>query len=94
MAVGRVPQDGEAGPDLRDRDDLDALRGHGVDGHARGAEAAVEQDLDEAAAEGVAHDDRRALQLAYDTLVVLHDCGDRQRLDRGGVLVQCLYLYL
>src|SRR5829696_8869712 len=94
VAVGGVPQHGEGSPDLRDWNDLDALRWHGVYSHPGGAVTVVEQDLGEQTAEGVAHDDRRALQLAYDTLVVLHDCGDRQRLDRGGVLVQRLYLYL
>src|SRR3712207_6725170 len=67
---------------------------HGVYSHPGGTVTVVEQDLGEQAAEGVTHDDRWALQLAYDTLVVLHDCGDRQRLDRGGILVQGLYLYL
>src|SRR3712207_5888105 len=94
VAVGGVPQHGEASPDLRDWNDLDALGGHGVYRYARCTVPVVEQDLHEQATEGVAHDNRRALQLAYDTLVVLHDCGDRQRLDRGGVLVQRLYLYL
>src|SRR5215218_8719890 len=94
VAVGGVPQHGEASPDLRDWNDLDALGWHGVYSHPGGAVTVVKQDLGEQAAEGVAHDDRRALQLAYDTLVVLHDCGDRQRLDRGGILVERLYLYL
>src|SRR5215212_8351139 len=94
VAVGGVPQHGEASPDLRDWNDLDALGWHGVYSHPGGAVTVVKQDLGEQATEGVAHDDRRALQLAYDTLVVLHDCRDRQRLDRGGVLVQRLYLYL
>src|SRR3712207_1316938 len=94
VAVGGVAQHGEASPDLRDRNDFDALGGQGVYSHARRTVPVVEQDLHEQATEGVAHDDRRALQLAYDTLVVLHDCGDRQRLDRGGVLVERLYLYL
>src|SRR3712207_2655029 len=93
-AVGGVPQHGKASPDLRDWNDLDALGWHGVYSHARRTVPVVEQDLHEQATEGVAHDNRRALQLAYDTLVVLHDRGDRQRLDRGGVLVQRLYLYL
>src|SRR3712207_1572130 len=94
VAVGGVPQHGEGSPDLRDWNDLDALGWHRVYRHAGRTVPVVEQDLREQATEGVAHDDRRALQLAYDTLVVLDDCGDRQRLDRGGVLVQRLYLYL
>jgi hypothetical protein len=52
----------------------------------------VEQDLRKQAAHRVAHDDRRALQLAYDALQVLDDGGNRQRLDRGGILAQRLYL--
>src|SRR3712207_4343384 len=94
VAVGGVPQHGEASPDLRDWNDLDALGWHGVYSHPGGAVPVVEQDLHEQATEGVAHEERRALQRAYDTLVVLHDCGDRQRLDRGGVLVERLYLDL
>jgi len=42
----------------------------------------------------VAHDDRRAIKLAYDTLEVLDDGGDGQRLYRGGVLAQRLDLDL
>src|SRR3712207_2747073 len=94
VAVGGVLEDREGRPDLRDWNDLDALGGHGVYRHPGGAVTVVEQDLGEQATEGVAHDDRRALQLAYDTPVMLHDCGDRQPLDRGGVLVERLYLYL
>src|SRR3712207_5158829 len=94
VAVCGGPQHGEGRSDLRDLNDLDALGWHGVYSHPGGAVTVVEQDLGEQATEGVAHDDRRALQLAYNTLVVLHDCGDRQRLDRGRVLVQRLYLYL
>src|SRR5215204_5472557 len=94
VTVGGVTQHGEAGPDLRDWNDLDALGRHRIDRHPGDAVTVVEQDLHEQATEGVAHDDRRALELSYDTLVVLHDCGDRQRLDRGGVLVQRLYLCL
>src|SRR5215211_5423317 len=63
VAVGGVPQHGEASPDLRDWNDLDALGGHGVYRHARCTVPVVEQDLGEQAAEGVAHDDRRALEL-------------------------------
>src|SRR3712207_1037393 len=94
VAVGGVAQHGEASPDLRDRNDFDALGGHGVYRHARRTVPVVEQDLHEQATEGVAHEDRRALQRAYDALVVLHDGGDRQRLDRGGVLVERLDLDL
>src|SRR3712207_2455352 len=94
VAVGGVPQHGEGSPDLRDRNDLDALGWHGVYGHPGGTVPVVEQDLGEQAAEGVAHDDRRPVEFSDDTLVVLHDRGDRQLLDRRGILVQRLYLYL
>src|SRR5918994_6964581 len=94
VAVGGVPQHGEGSPDLRDWNDLDALGRHGVYRHPGGAVPVVEQDLGEQATEGVAHDDRRALELLDDALVVLHDCGDRQRLYRRGILVERLYLYL
>src|ERR671914_2990270 len=94
VTVGGVPQHWEGSPDLRDWNDLDALGWHGVYRHPGGAVPVVEQDLGEQTAEGVAHDDRRAVEFSDDTLVVLHDCGDRQRLDRGGVLVQRLYLCL
>src|SRR3712207_9033790 len=94
VAVGGVLQDGEASPDLRDWNDLDALGWHGVYSHPGGAVTVVEQDLGEQATEGVAHDDRRAPHLASNTLVGRHDCGDRQRLPPVGVLVYRLYLYL
>jgi len=54
----------------------------------------VEQDLGQRTAEGVAHEDGRLLQLAYDALEVLDYGGDGQRLDGRGVLAQCLHLYL
>jgi len=41
----------------------------------------------------VAHEDRWFVELADDVLEVLDDGGDRQRLDRGGVLAQRLDLY-
>src|ERR671920_1184965 len=54
----------------------------------------VEQDLGEGAPEGVAHDDRGAIQLSYDAFEMLDDGGDPQGLDRGWVLAQGLDLYL
>jgi hypothetical protein len=41
VAVGGILQHREARLDLRRRDDLDALGRHGVDRHARGAEALI-----------------------------------------------------
>jgi hypothetical protein len=54
----------------------------------------VEKDLDDQSAEGVAHDDRGLVELADDTFVALDDSGDRQRLDRAGIGVECLDLDL
>jgi hypothetical protein len=87
-----VTQDREEGPDLRDRHDLDALCWHGVYRHARRTVAMVEQYLGKQAARRVSQDDRGALQLVDDALVMLDDGRDGQRLDRGGVLVQRLDL--
>src|ERR671920_1899332 len=54
----------------------------------------VEQDLGEGAPEGVAHDDRGAIQLSYDAFEMLDYGGNGQGLDRGWVLAQGLDLYL
>src|SRR5918994_4166272 len=43
VAVGGVPQEREERPDLRDGGDPDALRGHGVYGHACGAVTVVDR---------------------------------------------------
>src|SRR5215217_7970443 len=94
VAVGGVPQHGEASPDLRDWNDLYALGWYGVYSHPGGAVTVVEQDLGEHTAEGVAHENRRLVELSDDALVVLDYGGDRKRLDRRGVLVERLYLYL
>src|SRR5919112_4573045 len=81
VAVGRGPKHGEGGPYLRDRHHPDALGRHRVYGHACGPLAVVEQDLGERPTEGVAHDDRGAIQLAYEAFEVLDDGGDGQGLD-------------
>src|ERR671920_2122378 len=94
VAVGGVPKHGEGGPYLRDRHHPYTLGGHRVYGHADGPVAVVEQDLGERPTEGVAHDDRGAVELAYDAFEMLGYCGDPQGLDGGWVLAQGLDLYL
>jgi len=71
-----------SGFDRRQRQVADSLDRCGGDPDAGGTEPAVEQDLHERAAEGVAHDDRRALQPADDAVVVIDDPGDIELRDR------------
>jgi hypothetical protein len=59
VAVGRVLEDWERRLDLRQREGADALGRSGVDGHARGTEAVVEEDLHESPAGEVADQDGR-----------------------------------
>ena len=54
----------------------------------------VEEDLDDQAAEGVAHEDRRLVELSDDVLVTLDDGWNGQRLDRAGIGVERLDLAL
>src|SRR5919112_1656068 len=89
-----VPKHGEGGPYLRDRHHPHALGRHRVYGDSCGPVAVVEQDLGERPTEGVAHDDRGAVELAYDAFEMLGYCGDPQGLDGGWVLAQGLDLYL
>src|SRR5215218_8099942 len=84
MAVCGVPQYGEGGPGLRQR----------YVAHARWPVSVVEQNLDDQAPHRVAHENRRLVELSDDAFVVLDYGGDRKRLDRGGILVERLYLYL
>src|SRR5919107_2141029 len=93
-SVGGVPKHGEGGPYLRDRHHPYTLGRHRVYCHADGPVAVVEQDLGERPTEGVAHDDRGAIQLSYDAFEVLDDGGGGPGLDGGGVLAQGLDLYL
>src|SRR5919107_765497 len=93
-SVGGVPKHGEGGPYLRDRHHPYTLGRHRVYCHADGPVAVVEQDLGERPTEGVAHDDRGAIQLSYDAFEMLDYGGDGQGLDRGWVLAQGLDLYL
>src|SRR5215218_6077439 len=84
MAVCGVPQYGEGGPGLRQR----------YVAHARWPVSVVEQNLDDQAPHRVAHENRRLVELSDDAFVVLDYGGDRKRLDRRGVLVERLDLYL
>src|ERR687889_2133575 len=93
-SVGGVPKHGEGGPYLRYGHHPHALGGHRVYGDSCGPVAVVEQDLGERPTEGVAHDDRGAIQLAYDAFEVLDYGGDGQGLYRRGIIAQGLYLYL
>ena len=61
----------------------------GVDAHAGGTQAAVEQQLDEGAAQRVAHDDRRTFQAADDAFVVVEDLGDVWRAIGDGSRRSC-----
>src|SRR5215211_9407287 len=94
MAVCGVPQYGEGGPGLRQRYVAHALWGHRVYGHTRCPVSVVEQNLDDQAPHRVAHENRRLVELSDDAFVVLDYGGDRKRLDRRGVLVERLDLYL
>jgi hypothetical protein len=80
-AVGLVAQHRPRRPERGQGQPQHPLRLAGVDGHARGAQPAVEQELGEQAAERVPHDDRRA----DDAVVVVHDLGDAQPLQRRQV---------
>src|SRR5215213_71331 len=94
MAVCGVPQYGEGGPGLRQRYVAHALWRHRVYGHTRCPVSVVEQNLDDQAPHRVAHENRRLVELSDDAFVVLDYGGDRKRLDRRGVLVERLDLYL
>src|SRR5215212_3521839 len=94
VAVGGVPQDGEDGPGLRQRCAAHAFWGRRVYGHTCCPIAVVEQDLHDQTSHGVSNEDGWLLQLAYDSFVVLDDPRDSQSLDRRGVFVEGLYLYL
>ena len=64
---------GQAGPQRRERQLEHALRGGGAERRPGRAEAAVEQQLREEPAEGVADDDRRAVEPVDDPRVVVDD---------------------
>jgi hypothetical protein len=78
VEVGRVAQHGKGDLEGGERQHQDALDRRGVNGHPGGAQPAVEQDLGEQPAEGVAHDDRRLVQIADDGVVVVDDLGHAQ----------------
>ena len=64
--------------------------GAGLDRHARAAEAAVEQQLDDQAAEGVADQHRRLVELADQRLVVVDDLAQAEARELVGVVAQLL----
>jgi hypothetical protein len=84
VAVGRVVQHGEGGLDLRRRQRAHALGRHGVDRDPGCAQAAVEQDSHQRAAEGMSDQDRRVLELGDDALQVLDRFRDGDLLDWRG----------
>src|ERR671920_172930 len=86
VAVGGGLPHGEARAFLRARDYPYALGRHRIYGDSCGPVAVVEQDLGERPTEGVAHDDRGAIQLFYDAFEVLDAGGDGKCLDGGRVL--------
>jgi len=61
-----------------------------VDRDAGRAQAAIEQDLDERPAEGMADQDRRALELGDDARQMLDRVGHGDALDRSGIGAQRL----
>ena len=88
VSVCGVLEDREEGSYLGDRGYPNALCRRGVYGHACGTVTMIEQDLGKEASSRVAHDDRRAIELAYDVLKVFDDRRDSQSLNRGGILVE------
>jgi hypothetical protein len=94
VVAERVAQHRRDRADRRERQVEHALYRRGGDPDAGGAEPAVEQHLRERAAERVAHDDRRARQLADDPLVVVDDRVDLEAGDRRRVGVEGLDLTL
>ena len=94
MTVGRVLQDRERRPHLRQRYALDAFGRRGVDCYAHRAVAAVHEQLREHAARRVAHQDGRSIEAPDHPFQTLHDLRDGDLLDRGRVGVQRLDLDL
>ena len=94
VPVRRVLEDREQRLDLRRWVDAHALGRGRVDHDAGGAAPAVEQELGERAAEGMAHDDRRPVELRDDTGEVRNGLGHRQRRDHRRVLAERLHLDL
>ena len=90
VVVERALEDREGRLELGGREREDALGGGRVDRHAGDAVAAVEQQLGEEAAEGVAHDDRLAVEALDDVLIRLDDLVDADMLGPGGVGAQFL----
>ena len=92
--VGRVLEDREQRLDLRRRAHAHALGRGRVDHDARGAAAAVEQQLGERAAEGVPDQDRRLFELVDHAGQVRDGLRDGELGDDRRVLAQRLDLHL
>ena len=90
MKVGGIAERGERNLERGERQQEDALDRGGGDGHAGGAQAAVEQDLGEEPPERMAHDDRRLFELADDPLVMFDDLRNAEPGERGRIATQLL----
>ena len=91
MAVGRVLQRHGRNLGLRDGQDVHAFDLRRADRHGRGAEAAVQKELRDKAAERVAHDDGRSAETADDPVVVIGDFLDPEPLVPGGIPANLLH---
>ena len=94
VPVGRVLQHRPRRLHLRQGDDLHALGRGGIDRHADGSEAVVEEDLGEHAAGRMPDQDRGLTDPLHDLLEVVDDRGDREGLYGRGVGVERLHLDL
>ena len=90
MQVRRVAQCGQPRPQLGERQRQYTLDLGGIDGDGGGAVPLTEQLLREQPAEGVADDDRRALEPANDLVVVIDDCGDVDTAERRRIAAKLL----
>jgi hypothetical protein len=75
MIIGRVAERREGNFDGRERQEQDSLYWSRGDGDAGRSQSAIQQDLRYQSSKRMAHDDRSAIQLANDLLVVFHHFG-------------------
>src|SRR3954447_19758880 len=90
VARRRMRQRGGRRLQRGERQDEDALRGRRAERHARAAEAAIEQQLDDQPAEGVADQHGRLVELADQRLVMVDDLGQAEARELVGVAAQLL----
>src|SRR5256886_1434763 len=90
MPPRRVGKRRRSGLQRRERQHEDALRRRRAERNTRAPEAAVEQQLDEEAAVGVADQDRRLVEPPDELLVVIDDLGHAEALDRVCLLAELL----